>query len=310
MAGISAGHRALCWAVSFRAPSRPVLGLVAVALLWGVAFAVVKSAVQEIPPAGLVAWRFGIAAALVLLVDPGCLRRVSLRVVARSVALGSLFGSAFLLQTWGLTTTSVTVSAFLTGSVVVLVPLVARVWFGRRLGRTNAVAVALATAGLALISLRGAVFGIGELLTLAAALLWAVHLVALEAWVRRSEVRAIAVLQLAVVAVLAFVVQACSDAGVVVPSTPSAWAAVMALGVFATGAALLLLTWAQSRVDATTSAVVLTLEPVFGALVAVVGGEMLDGAFVLGAVTVVTSAVIASRPSAGSYGRRPARASS
>lgn len=276
-----------------------MLGLVAVALLWGVAFAVVKSAVVELPPAGLVGWRFAIAASLVLMVDPGCLRRLSLRVVGRSVALGILFGTAFLLQTWGLTTTSVMVSAFLTGSVVVLVPLVARVWFGRRLGRSRAVAVALATAGLALITLRGAAFGVGELLTLTAALLWAVHLVALEAWVRRSEVQAIAVLQLAVVAVLAFVVQACSHAGVVVPSTRSAWVAVFALGVFATGAALLLLTWAQSRVDATTSAVVLTLEPVFGALVAVVGGEMFDGGTVLGAVAVVGAAVVASRTSAG-----------
>lgn len=297
--------------MSFHAPSRPVLGLVAVALLWGVAFAVVKSAVGELPPAGVVAWRFGIAAIVVLLVDPSCLQRVSVRVVARSVVLGSLFGSAFLLQTWGLTTTSVTVSAFLTGSVVVLVPLVARVWFGRRLRCRGAVAIALATAGLALISLRGAVFGVGEMLTLAAALLWAVHLVALEAWVRRSEVQATAVLQLAVVAGLAFVVQACSRAGVVVPSTPSAWVAVIALGVFATGAALLLLTWAQSRVDATTSAVVLTLEPVFGALVAVGSGEMLDSGTVLGAAAVVGAAVLASRSSAGSdrLDQRAARAS-
>jgi drug/metabolite transporter (DMT)-like permease len=277
-------------------PSRPVVVLVMVAMCWGVAFAVVKSAVAQVPPAALVAWRFGIAAALVLLVNPGCLRGLSLRLVIRSVALGLMFGTAFLLQTWGLKSTSVVVSAFLTGSIVVLVPLVARVWFRRRLGRLSAAAVGLATAGLALISLRGAVFGVGELLTLAAALLWAIHLVALEAWVERSEVQAIAVLQLVVVAVLAFAVQACSGAGVVVPSTGSAWVAVISLGAFATGAALLLLTWAQSRVDSTTTAVVLTLEPVFGALFGVVAGEMLDAATILGAVAVVVAAVVASRP--------------
>lgn len=159
----------------------------------------------------------------------------------------------------------------------------------------SAAAVCFATAGLALISLRGDAFGVGELLTLAAALLWAIHLVALEAWVRGTEVQAIAVLQLVVVAALGFAVQSCSDAGVVVPTTRSAWVAVITLGAFATGAALLLLTWAQSKVDSTTSAVVLTLEPVFGALFAVIGGAMFDGATVVGAAAVVGAALLASR---------------
>lgn len=283
-----------------------MLGLVLVALCWGVAFAVVKSAVVQVPPAALVAWRFAIAAILVLLVHPGCLRHLSWRVAVRSVILGLLFGAAFLLQTWGLRSTSVVVAAFLTGSIVVLVPFVALVWFRRRPGRSAVLAVGLATAGLALISLRGATFGVGELLTLAAALLWAVHLVALEAWVRPGEIQAIAVLQLVVVAVLAFAVQAVSKGGVALPATPSAWLAVITLGAFATGAALLLLTWAQSKVDATTSAVVLTLEPVFGALFAVLAGETLDGATTVGAVAVVAAALLASRSAAAPISQRPA----
>lgn len=295
----------------FPAPSRPVLVLVVVALCWGIAFTVVKFAVAQIPPAGLVGWRFGIAAVLVFLIRPSCLRGLSVRVVVRSIALGMMFGTAFLLQTWGLESTSVVVSAFLTGSIVVLVPLVALVWFRRRLRRVSAAAVCFATAGLALISLRGAAFGVGELLTLAAALLWAIHLVALEAWVRGTEVQAIAVLQLVVVAALGFAVQSCSDAGVVVPTTRSAWVAVITLGAFATGAALLLLTWAQSKVDSTTSAVVLTLEPVFGALFAVIGGAMFDGATVVGAAAVVGAALLASRSarSPQPVSQRPVRAS-
>ena len=83
--------------------------------------------------------------------------------------------------------------------------------------------------------------------------------------------------------------------------------------MFATAVALLLLTWAHSRVDATTAAVVLTLEPVFRALLAlfavfaVIAGEILDRATVVGAVAVLSVAVLASRSAATPQpaGQRP-----
>ena len=279
---------------------RPLVVLMGVALAWGMAFVVVKSAVGQLPPAALVAWRFTVAAVLVVAANPRCLRHLTRRTMGRSAILGGLFGAGFLLQTWGIESTSVVVSAFIAGSVVVLAPVVARVWFGRRLGGGARLAVALATGGLAMISLRGAALGLGELLTLGAAVLWAVHLVALEVWVAREEVYASALVQLAVVALLAWTVQAISPTGVVVPSSFPAWAAVIGLGAIATGAAVVLLTWAQARVDSTSSAVVLTLEPVFGAVAAVVfGGEDLAGLTSIGAIAVVVAALVAARAGPG-----------
>ncbi len=287
-------------AVPSLATLRPVAALIAVALSWGVAFVLVKSAVAEIPPAAVVSWRFSIAAILIWACNPRCLKNLSRRTLARSAVLGCLFGAGFLMQTWGIQFTSIVVSAFITGSVVVLAPLVARVWFGRRLGSSARLAVGLATAGLALISLRGAAFGLGELLTFAAAAAWAVHLVALEAWVDKTEVYATAVIQLVVVALLGWTVQAFSTRGLVLPSTSSAWVAVVVLGAIATGTALLLLTWAQARVDSTTAAVVLTLEPVFGAVAAVaIGGEELAGLTTIGAISVIVAAVVAARAGPG-----------
>ena len=277
----------------------PILALLGVALTWGVAFVVVKYAVAQIPPAVLVAWRFSLAAMVVLVFNPKCLARVGIRSLARSMVLGVVLGAGFLLQTWGFQTTSVVVAAFITGSVVLLAPVIARVWLGRRLGRPAGWAVALATVGLAMISLRGAHLGLGEALTLGAAALWAFHLVALGAWVRTDEVCASALIQLVVVALLAWAVAAVTPGGIVVPSTLSAWAALLVLGAIATGAALLLLTWAQARVDSTTSAVVLTLEPVFGAAAAVaLGGETITGITAVGAAAVVVAALIAARPGA------------
>ena len=79
----------------------PIVALLGVALTWGVAFVVVKYAVAQIPPAVLVAWRFSLAAMVVLVFNPKCLARVGIRSLARSMVLGVVLGAGFLLQTWG-----------------------------------------------------------------------------------------------------------------------------------------------------------------------------------------------------------------
>lgn len=69
-----------------------------------------------------------------------------------------VYGGAQLLQTVGLQTTSASVPGFVTGMYVVFTPLLGLV-LRARLGRTVWTAVALATAGLALLSLQGLAVG-------------------------------------------------------------------------------------------------------------------------------------------------------
>ncbi|MET1004466.1 MAG: DMT family transporter [Propionibacteriaceae bacterium] len=279
-----------------RMPAGPIAALVFVALAWGGAFSVIKDTLATISPAGLVTWRFAIAAAVLLLIRPRSLAHLRTRTAVRGAGLGLLLGAGFLLHTWGMQSTSVVVSAFITGTVVVFAPLVARIWLRRRLGRRSAFAILLATAGLAVITVRGAAFGWGELLIGLAALLWAVHLVALERWTAPDEVYPTALIQLSVVAGLGAVVEVATAGRVAVPTAPSELWALCGLGAVATAAAFVALTWAQTRTDATTSAVVLTLEPVFGAATAVVLGESLSMPVALGAVAVIIAACVVARP--------------
>lgn len=279
-----------------RAPLAPLTGLVVVALLWGGSFVVVKSAVAEVSPPTLVAWRFTIAAAVVFVSKPGCLRGVRARTVLQAGVLGVLFGTGFLLQSWGMQSTSVVLSAFTARSSVVIVPLIACIWFRRRLNASTGYALALVTVGLALISMRGDILGVGELPTLAATALWAGHLVALERWSRNNDVTAIAAIQLAVVAALAWGVLALLPASSAIPSSTSAWSAIALLGVLGTAIPLVPLTHAQTKVNATMSAVVLTLEPISGAIIAItLGGETSSSLLLLllGATAVVSAVLIA-----------------
>jgi drug/metabolite transporter (DMT)-like permease len=209
--------------------------------------------------------------------------------VLRGCALGTILGAGFLIHTWGMRSTSVVVSAFVTGTAVVFAPLGAWLWLGRTPTRRTAAAMTLATVGLAVITVPGAGFGSGGALIAVAAVLWAVHLVALEAWSRPGEVYALAVIQVGTVALLAALVQTVAGAGLTLPDRPSTWLALVGLGAIATGGAFVALTWAQTRMDATTAAVVLTLEPVFGAAAALALGETLTLPSTIGAAAVITA---------------------
>lgn len=116
---------------------------------------------------------------------PGARRSVTRSTLIRGLDLKILFATGFLLRTCAIETTPVVTSAFLTGTR-------RRLRAGHRhvLGRSRLVGhavtgVLLATTGLALITLCGV--GVGEVMPLAAAIAWAVHLVALERWGRPGE---------------------------------------------------------------------------------------------------------------------------
>lgn len=139
--------------------------------------------------------------------------------------------------------------------------------------------------------------GPGVGLVVAAAFVFAVHLVALERWSRPGTLYRLAVVQLATAAALAFFLELPLPAGPELAAAPSgaAWLGLLGLGGIATAGVFVALSWAQTRVDATTAAVILTLEPVTGAILGVVRGEALTIAFAVGASAVLVAAALVAR---------------
>jgi len=68
------------------------------------------------------------------------------------------------------------------------------------------------------------------------------------------------------------------------------------LGAVATGGAFVALSWAQTRLDATMAAVILTLEPVVGAGLGIALGDPWTAATVAGAIAVLTAVWMVARP--------------
>ena len=267
-----------------------VVLLVAASAAWGSTFVVMKDAVAHAPVAEFLAWRFLLASALLVVLRPRALARLGWGGWARGVALGSVLAAAYLVQTYGLERTSAAISGFLTGLQVVFTPLLAWALLRHRPGPRTWTSTAMATAGLAVITLRGFSVGAGEMLTIACAALFALQIVGVGRWVSAGHAYGLATVQLLVVGTISLAVQ--SPRGAALPASAGEWWAVAVTAVAATAFAFVVQSWAQSHLSATVASIIFTLEPVFAATFAAAAGEAIGWPVLLGGGLVVASMLI------------------
>ena len=133
--------------------------------------------------------------------------------------------------------------------------------------------------------------GIGELLTLACAIFFAVHIVGLGEWSAQYEAYGFALIQIATVAVITLL--AALPGGLRLPPDAGNRGTVGITAVFATALAFLVQTWTQSLVPAVAAAVIMTMEPVFAGIFRVFFGKNhLTPQIIFGAVCVLTAMLV------------------
>ncbi|MDH3959468.1 MAG: DMT family transporter [Actinomycetota bacterium] len=265
------------------------LSLVGVTAVWGCTFVVVQDSVEQMPVLPFLFWRFALAAVVLALVRPTAIRTLSRDKRRHGMILGLLLGAGYIFQTFGLLYTSATVSGFITGMFVVFTPLIAWAFLRQPIAPAVWLGVALATVGLALISLNGFSIGFGELLTLGCAAMFASHIVGLGQWSTASDAYGMTVLQLGVVALMCLVTSPLQG-GLTLPPNSGVWAAIVFLALVATALAFLAQTWAQTYMSAPRAAIVLTLEPVFAGIFGfTLGGDELTARIVAGGLCIVAA---------------------
>ena len=264
------------------------LALLSMTACWGSTFYLIKDLLDRVPVLDFLAVRFAIASVALLLLAPRALGKVSPRNRRSAVVLGALYGVAQILQTAGLAHTPASVSGFITGMYVVATPVFAALLLKQRIGGMTWGAVGLALLGLGVLTLSGFSVGYGEAITFVGALLYALHIVGLGAWTNAREAMGMTIIQLFVITLLCLV--ATMPDGVVLPDTTRDWLAVVYMAVFAGALALAGQTWAQAHLAPTRSAIIMSMEPVFAAVFAVLlGGESLTARMLLGGGLVLTA---------------------
>jgi drug/metabolite transporter (DMT)-like permease len=266
--------------------------LVGAALLYGVTFPLVHDALDDITPFAYLLGRFGIAtlillpAALPALRTPGPDRRMLVRA---GLTAGVILFGGYATQTVGLQYTSPSTSAFITGLYVVITPIIESA-ISRRLPRPPVLAgIVIATVGLYLLTGADVHLGEGEVLTLACAVLFALHIVYIGAYANLLRPSQFTALQIGAVAFLSIAPTA--EQGVGTLST-LAVVAVVFTGVACSALALPLQLWGQRRIPATRAALILLAEPVFAGIAGYVDGERLGAGRLVGGAAILVGIAV------------------
>jgi drug/metabolite transporter (DMT)-like permease len=266
--------------------------LLVVTACWGSTFFLIHDLLERVPTLDFLAVRFTIASLTLILLAPKALGRLTRDSRRHAVVLGCLYGVAQILQTAGLARTPASVSGFITGMYVVATPVFAALILRNRIGGTTWAAVLLAMAGLGVLTLSGFSIGYGEALIFVSAMLYALHIVGLGAWSDRHQALGMAIVQLIVITVICTVSTAPN--GIVLPDRLGDWVSVLYMAVFAAAAAMVGQTWAQAHLTATRAAIIMSMEPVFAALFAVLlGGESATVRMIFGGLMVLAAMLLA-----------------
>ncbi len=276
-------------------------------LVWGSTFVFVKAALADVSPLLFNLLRMLLATAALASVYGRSLRGLPPAAWRVGILAGVLLAGGYQFQTAGLRLTTASKSAFLTGMVVVFVPFLS---LTRRLrapgaGRPGVGAfagAALGFAGLALLAVPAkepwslAAFGsisLGDLLTLACAFAFALHLLTLAHGSQHVPFQALATVQIGTAAAVMALTLPLFEPHPFLRLTVPLLLAWLVAGLLATAAAFSIQSWAQGFLPASHTALIFALEPVVAAAASfLLLGERLRGRALAGAVLVLAAIVV------------------
>ena len=261
--------------------------LLLVAASWGWAFVIMKDSIARQSVNNFLFSRFALAVVVMIVLRPQVFKLFNKDLVSRSAFAGTFLGIGYILQTLGLERTGAAITGFITGLYVVFTPLIAALLLKTRITLLTWGCVALATIGLALLSIRGWSIGVGEVLVLACAFFFGAHIISLGKWSSGRDAYAMTVVQLAMCALLTGIASI-AEGGYSPPPDWGVWATVIFTAVVCTAVAFMVQTWSQAHMSTTKVAVILTMEVVFAAVFAILfGGENLTLQTAIGGTLVV-----------------------
>jgi len=284
-----------------------LIGLLAVAAAWGSSFPLTKALLERMSALNFLVVRFTLAAVLMIIIFFPALRRLSRRAVTRGLWLGLAYGVAQILQTIGLQFTPASVSGFITGMYVVLTPLCAALLLRTRIGARVWWGAGIATVGLAILGLNGLSIGFGEAITLASALIYALHIVGLSAWSQAREALGLATVQLSVTALVSIAAALISEGGVVLPTTGFDWLAILYMAVVSGAVAMIVQSWAQAHLAPSRAAITMATEPAWAALFSIIflNEELTSRMAIGGGLMLAAMVIVESGPSRPKESDRP-----
>ena len=277
------------------------LSLIFVAIIWGSTFIIVKQSVEYIPVFSFLFMRFALAGMLLILINTPKLKAIDKGVLTDGMMLGIALFLAYAFQTFALTVTSASITAFITGLFVVFVPILSSV-FLRKLPRQEAmIGVVFATIGLGLITLQGKfLLSFGEFFAFVCAFFIAIHIILTDKLSRRNDFGLLTMVQVNMVALFSLIFSLFLDPCVIpIHFNNQLIFSLIINSVCATVVAFVIQTSMQKQTTPTKAAIIFIMEPVSSAFFSYwIGGELLTAKQYVGTSFILLAMVFTE---AGTY---------
>ena len=275
-----------------------ILGLLTVTIIWGGGFVASDMALETLTPFQIMTIRFFIAAVFMTVLGGKQIRTVKKEEAKYGFWLGTALFAGFALQIIGLQYTTPSKNAFLTATNVVFVPFIALVIYKKKIAVRSLIGAAMAIVGAGVLSLQSDFsVNLGDGLTLLCAVGFAFQIFLTGEFVGKIRASILNFLQMTSACLLSVIGLALSGDFYFHPSMKS-MLAVLYLGVVSTSICYLLQTISQQYVDETKSAIILSMEAVFGTLFSVVLlHENVTLKMILGSALILSAVLVSVIPS-------------
>jgi drug/metabolite transporter (DMT)-like permease len=293
MSGVASRGGSLRWKAD--------LALAGCTLIWGATFVIVKDALADASTLVFIAVRFIFAPLLLAIIFWRTLAKTTAKETLAGISIGLFMFAGYVFQTAGLLYTTPSKAAFITGTSVVMVPVLHAIFWRSRIGMWVIAGVIAATIGLYFLTVPPAGFthlNRGDILVFGCAISFAMHILVVGHFSPKYSPGALAFHQIATTGVLAWIaLPIASAAHWEAPrfhSTPQLWVAIFVTAVLATDLCFYVQVWGQQHTSPTHTAILFSLEPVFAWLTSyLLVGERLSHRALVGAVLILAGIILA-----------------
>jgi D-alanyl-D-alanine carboxypeptidase/drug/metabolite transporter (DMT)-like permease len=265
------------------------------AMIWGSSFIIMKDAVDFFTPATLLFVRFSLASIFLSIIFKKQLKNYPRHKILQPLLTGICLFLAYYIQTKGLALTTPSKNAFLTAVYCAMVPFLYWIFYKEKPNTYHFIAAFMSIIGIGFVSLeKNLSINVGDLLTLVAGLLYAMHILLVKKYSLNTSGEAFTTIQFYSATICAFFFSLLfEDITIIKNIEPYNFIRILYLSLFATALCMLFQTLGQQRVSECRASLILSLESVFGVIFSVIFyKEVLTLKMIIGFILIFSAIVI------------------
>ncbi len=279
--------------------------LLFVALLWGTTFVASKFVLDHMSPLYIISSRFVLAFLMMGYIFRKEFRNIKRNDLVGGFVVGLVLFIAFVTQLIALQYTEPGKQAFLAGTYVVIVPFIS--WWLTKIkpDLRTLVGTGICFLGIGLLTLNdGFTISSGDGLTLFSSIFFAAHIITTGHFIKKSTPIKLTIVQFGTVAFLS------TFSALIFEKFPtsipmSSISAIFYLGIVCTGLAYFLQTFSQKYTKSSHTAIILSLEAVFGSVLSIMlMNEVFTIKMFIGCLAILTAILIIELKPKGTFSKK------